>query len=272
MLSKIISGGQTGADRAALDVAIKYNIPHGGWIPKGRKTEAGPLPRRYALKEMPSEDYPSRTKQNILDSHGTAIICRGPLKGGSALTQSYARIRGKPNIHIDLSMNEAFEASLILQSFIMENGIEVLNLAGPRASHDPGIYFDLKTILESTLYLMFLDREEQGIIGQDLPGRIKKVDFPQGVEQAADLVGKDLSLRARTYIARMKEERLKDLYFVWMEYVRKRVGFDQGNDPLLEACRRDMELDFFSVEDGVMEILKFLKKALEQSHTLRVIK
>jgi len=68
MLTKIISGGQTGADRAALDVAIELNVPHGGWIPKGRKTEDGVLPDKYQLKEMPTASYPKRTEKNILDS------------------------------------------------------------------------------------------------------------------------------------------------------------------------------------------------------------
>jgi predicted Rossmann-fold nucleotide-binding protein len=68
MLTKIISGGQTGADQAALDAAIELGIPHGGWIPKGRLTEAGPLPEKYNLTEMPTKDYLKRTKQNVADS------------------------------------------------------------------------------------------------------------------------------------------------------------------------------------------------------------
>jgi len=90
MLKKIISGGQTGAGRAALDVAIELDIPHGGWIPKGRKTEDGILPDKYRLKEMPTASYPKRTEQNIIDSGGTLIISHGKLTGGSALTQAYA--------------------------------------------------------------------------------------------------------------------------------------------------------------------------------------
>ena len=71
MIQKIISGGQTGADQAALDAAIKLGISHGGWIPKGRITEHGPLPDRYKLQEMPTDSYPARTEQNIIDSDGT---------------------------------------------------------------------------------------------------------------------------------------------------------------------------------------------------------
>ena len=91
MLTKIISGGQTGADRAALDVAIELDIPHGGWIPKGKKTEAGVIPDKYQLKEMPTASYPKRTEQNVIDSDGTLILTHGKLTGGSALTARMIR-------------------------------------------------------------------------------------------------------------------------------------------------------------------------------------
>ena len=87
MITRIISGGQTGADRAALDVAIKLSIPHGGWIPKGRKTEDGTLPEQYQLQEMTTASYPKRTEQNVIDSDGTLIIARGKLTGGTDLTR-----------------------------------------------------------------------------------------------------------------------------------------------------------------------------------------
>ena len=91
MIKKIISGGQTGADRAALDVAIKLDIPHGGWVPKGRKTESGPLPERYQFQEMGTRGYAERTEQNVLDSDGTLILSHGKLTGGSALTLRLAK-------------------------------------------------------------------------------------------------------------------------------------------------------------------------------------
>ena len=90
MVKKIISGGQTGADRAGLDIAIEWGIPHGGWIPKGRKTENGRLPIRYHLKEINAIDYTQRTELNVVDSDGTLLFSHGVLKGGSALTQEFA--------------------------------------------------------------------------------------------------------------------------------------------------------------------------------------
>ena len=120
MIEKIISGGQTGVDQAALDVAIELNIPHGGWIPKGRKTEDGILPDKYQLKEMSTASYPKRSEQNILDSNGTLIISHGKLTGGSALTRRLAKKHKKPWLHIDLSKISALIASEEIINWLYE--------------------------------------------------------------------------------------------------------------------------------------------------------
>jgi len=151
VIKKIISGGQTGADRAALDVAIKEGIPHGGWIPKGRKAEDGMLPDKYQLQEMPTVSYSKRTEQNVLDSDGTLIVSHGKLNGGSALTRRLAEKHKRPHIHLDmnkLSVNEAVDA---LRVWIGNNEIMILNVAGPRASKDPDIYNATVTVLETFL-------------------------------------------------------------------------------------------------------------------------
>ena len=137
MLQKIISGGQTGADRAALDVAIELDIPHGGWIPKGRKTEDGVLPDKYQLKEMPTASYPKRTEKNVLDSDGSLILSHGKLTGGSALTLKTAKQHHRPRLHVDLNKTIEFEAAQLIHSWIIRHGIRVLNVAGSRASKDP---------------------------------------------------------------------------------------------------------------------------------------
>jgi len=102
MLSKIISGCQTGADIAGIDAAIANNFPYGGWVPEGRRTSVGLLPDRYILQEMPTESYPKRTEQNVIDSDGTVIFTHGKLSGGSDLTRKPAIKHGKPWIHQDM--------------------------------------------------------------------------------------------------------------------------------------------------------------------------
>ena len=151
MLTKIISGGQTGVDQAGLDVAIALNIPHGGWIPKGRLTEDGPLPEKYHLQEMTTKSYPKRTEKNILDSDATVIISHGNLTGGSALTKKLAQQHSKPWLHLDMDKMSVPYASRLLKTWVTDNGIKVLNVAGPRGSGDPKIYAVAFQVLESAL-------------------------------------------------------------------------------------------------------------------------
>ena len=139
MINKIISGGQTGADQAALDVALKMDIPHGGWIPKGRLTENGPLSDKYDLTEMPTSDYPGRTEKNVLESDGTLILSHGDLTGGSKYTQVLAEAHGHPHIHVDLNQIPAFEAAKKITIWIRGNSIDIQKVAGARASKDPEI-------------------------------------------------------------------------------------------------------------------------------------
>ena len=110
MLTKIISGGQTGADRAALDAAIRLNLAHGGWVPKGRRAEDGTIPDTYLLSEMPTESYPRRTEKNIREADGTLILTHGRATGGSKLTIDTAVRYRSSHLHIDLLRIPAFRA------------------------------------------------------------------------------------------------------------------------------------------------------------------
>ena len=150
-IAKVISGGQTGADQAALDTAIALGIPHGGWVPKGRKTENGVLPDKYRLKEMPTSSYTKRTEQNVIDSEGTLIISLGPLTGGSELTHKTAMLHDRPCLHIDLGVLDPHKAVKTVRSWIARHGIKVLNIAGPRASETPNIYDMTAKLLKAIL-------------------------------------------------------------------------------------------------------------------------
>ncbi len=153
LIKKIVSGGQTGADQAALDAAIMVNLAHGGWIPKGRKTEAGVLPGRYNLSEMDSTDYKARTRQNVVDSDGTLIFSHGPLTGGSLLTKKLAVDYGRPCFHGDCDVLSEDKMLDNIEKWLRENSIEVLNVAGPRASGDPSIYEVVRRLVSRLLKL-----------------------------------------------------------------------------------------------------------------------
>ncbi len=144
---KIVSGGQTGADRAALDWAIAHGIPHGGWCPKGRKAEDGPIDARYQLQETPSEHYFERTLLNLQDSDGTVVFSIGPeLSGRSKKTVWLAQMQRKPVLHI--SRDSANQGDALL-SFVRSHGIRVLNVTGPRSSKEPEVAGFVTATLET---------------------------------------------------------------------------------------------------------------------------
>jgi len=149
-IKKIISGGQTGADRAALDFAIQHNMPHGGWVPRGRRAEDGRIPEMYHLNEMSTKSYPKRTERNVLRSDGTLIISHGDLSGGSALTRRLAMAHGRPFLHVDLNSLPEIAAQTVAV-WIRDQAIQILNVAGSRASEDPEIYQATLNLLEAAL-------------------------------------------------------------------------------------------------------------------------
>lgn len=144
----IISGGQTGVDRGALDAAIHLGIPHNGWCPKGRKSEDGVIPKKYNLKEMDVSYYWKRTEQNVLDSDGTLIIPGNCESKGTSLTIKLAKKYGKPTAVIPLDSPLALET---FRAWINSMQIKTLNIAGPRESGSPGIGLAAKTFLIKAL-------------------------------------------------------------------------------------------------------------------------
>ena len=137
MIRKVLSGGQTGVDRAALDAALELGVPCGGWCPKGRRAEDGPLDARYPLMETPSAEYGQRTEWNVRDADGTLVLARGELTGGTAQTVALAAQMGKPHLVLDLAAQPDAAAALAWADAFR---VEVLNVAGPRESTRPGIY------------------------------------------------------------------------------------------------------------------------------------
>lgn len=141
---KVISGGQTGVDRAALDVALELGLPVGGWCPAGRRAEDGPLARRYPLQETASPAYPVRTRLNIEDSDGTLILHGPELRGGTELTRDLALRLRKPVLVLPLA--EAADPDHINQ-WLERARVHVLNVAGPRASEYPPGYVQATALL-----------------------------------------------------------------------------------------------------------------------------
>ena len=145
---RIVSGGQTGVDRAALDVALELGLACGGWCPQGRRAEDGTLNPKYPLQETPLPDYAQRTEWNVRDSDGTLILTRGIPTEGTAATIELARRYRKPHLVADL---EQGAEALAVRQWIARRRIRVLNVAGPRESKCPGIYAQAATFLRAVL-------------------------------------------------------------------------------------------------------------------------
>jgi len=155
MIERIVSGGQTGADRAALDAALEAGLPCGGWCPQGRDAEDGRIPERYPLRETRERTHHVRTERNVADSDGTLIFNLGELQGGTALTRDYAQKHGRPCLIVQLdAVPNPVEHVL---SWAGRNGIRTLNVAGPRGSKRPDIYARTLEVL-------------RGVIGRQVTG------------------------------------------------------------------------------------------------------
>lgn len=149
-LQRLVSGGQTGVDRAALDVALSRGIPCDGWCPRGRLAEDGPIATHYPLRETPSSAYRERTAWNVRDSDATLVLTRGVPSGGTALTIRLARARARPLYLVDLAERPAAAAAA---AWLERRPIGVLNVAGPRESQQPGIHDEALAFLNQLLDL-----------------------------------------------------------------------------------------------------------------------
>lgn len=145
---KIISSGQAGVDRAALDLALELGVPCGGWCAKGRIAEDGPIDSRYPLRETSSPYTWVRTERNVHMSDGSLIFTWGPPTGGTALTLKLVRDYKKPYILIDLEEG-AIPANV--ETWAKIHQIRVLNVGGPKESKFPGIYEEAKKFLRDVL-------------------------------------------------------------------------------------------------------------------------
>jgi hypothetical protein len=270
MIKKIISGGQTGADRAALDVALKLSIPHGGWIPKGRKAEDGTLPEIYRLKEMPTDSYPARTEQNVIDSDGTLIIARGKLTGGTDYTRQMTLKHRKQLLGIDLNLTGHFDAASLIVSWIKLQRVQVLNVAGPRASKDPRIYSDVLRILEQVIQIL-IDEDKKSDVDFGIDTKRKSSKPPKTVDQAVDRLIDELSLKDRTAISNMAEKDLTTLQFSLGTYIGREFGIWEGNRELNKSCELISGDEHLPTDFAPLVIIKELWSKLRETHKLRIV-
>jgi hypothetical protein len=274
MLKKIISGGQVGADQAALDAAIKCNFPHGGWIQSGRKTQSGILSEKYHLKEMSVSGYKERIEQNVIGSDGTVIISHGDLSGGADYSRKMARKHNRPCLHIDLSKTPAFISSSEINTWIIENTIEVLNVTGSRASEDGDVYKDTVCIIEGTILLSLVNAKPgEHLTDHSRREYLEKAPIPpKTVDEAADQLISELDLKDRLKIANMKLDHPVDFDSYLRNHFKNAFDVWHGNKDLLADCRFISETPIRSENEAEFVIIKTLWEKLRKTHALRVVK
>jgi hypothetical protein len=270
MLEKIISGGQTGADQAALDAAIKLGIPHGGWIPRGRLTEDGPLPDKYDLKEMPTASYPERTKKNIRESDGTLIFSHGMLTGGSEFTRKMALKYQKPMLHIDFNHMIPFDAAVVINNWMVDHDIRVLNVAGPRASTDPRIYRAAIDIIEAVSFLNLSENNPMQTQAADGEPPVKKL--PRDIDDAVEEIIAGMTLKDRTAMANLSEGELAPLQLNLGMYIRQQLPRWFTSESFKHSCQEAAHDEGLDAANTPMVIIKIIWKHLKRTHRLRVIK
>jgi len=148
-LKKIVSGGQTGADRAALDAGMDAGVDAGGWCPRGRRAEDGPISTKYPLRETTSPDVRQRTAWNVRDSDGTLILLLDDADQGTDFTRQKAQDLGRPVVQVVLPVGPSERKRVA--AWLVANQIEVLNVAGPRESNAPGLYAAARVFLSALL-------------------------------------------------------------------------------------------------------------------------
>ena len=230
MLDKIISGGQTGAERAALDAAIDLEIPYSGCVPKGRKTDDGILPDQYKLTETPGKSNSNYTERNVIDSDGILIFSHGKLRGGSVWPIKLANRHKRQYLHIDLDQTPAFNAATVILDWIMKNSIRNLNITGPRASKDPSIYEHTKKIISSLYYLSFVRdaMPELSSIKNEYPTITTEPEMPNTVDEAVEQIINAMPLRDKVTLSNFTYDELAGLQATLGVYIRKKLEVWSG--------------------------------------------
>jgi hypothetical protein len=271
---KIISGGQPGADQAALDAAMELGIDHGGWIAKDRLAEEGPLAEKYNLEETATGGDSGSSERNVLDADGTVVITRGPLAGGSKLTVALAQRHSKPCLHLDLQRVHPLKASSKLYQWILAHGVKVLNVAGSRSAEDRAIYNDAYQVIWGLFVLDTLGAEPGPEAGgfrlEDLSRKIAQ--WPETVEAAVDFLERYLSLEQRVGISRMNESALGEVQAGIGGWIGDTFGLRRGNTKLLKSVEAWAERTIGSADEASSVILGALAQRLRRTHRLRVIK
>ncbi len=270
MIHKILSGGQTGVQRAALDTAIKLGISYGGWIRRGRRSEDGPLDGRYQLRETESVGIQGAIARNVEDAEGTLIISRGSLSDWLAFSVRTTLQKQKQLLHADLSQRSLFEAATLICDWAEAHMIRTVYITGPLDSEDGAIYGNSCSVLEASVYLGFIKSTSFGPFrGADPAGAGE--GQPATVEQAVERLKAALSLKDRVAVANTGSDQLDEIYRWLAEYIKKAFGLYTGNPELLRSCAAYAGSGDPLPDEACMVIIRALWEELRRTHRMRLV-
>ncbi len=266
VVRKIISGGQSGVERAALDLAIQLGISHGGWVAPGRLVDDGLLPVQYRLKEMAFADGPDSAEANIEMADGVLLLARGPLTGSAAVVYTRAQDLQKPCLAIDLERQTRFQSSLLINSWLKSRQVEILFITGPREKDQPTIYRDTMECFRAAWWALMM---VEPVATKDAPGVAD--DLPRSLDEAVDRLQRELPLKDKVTIANMSADEIVGLVRTLGRYIKKHFGVWDGNDDLIRACVRAAGRPHLADEEIAALIIDHLVRELRRTHTLRLI-
>jgi len=274
VIKKIISGGLTVSDQAALDAAIKLGLTHGGWIPKGRITKTGKLPEKYKLKEMPTDNYSECIEQNIKDSKGTLIISYGKPTGDLDYARKVTLNNGHQLLGIDLNQTIQFKAASLVSDWVQLRHIDVLYVIGSNASVDPDVWKHTANIVEGALILDLMSAPPDSHITHFTKEEYldKLLVLPKTVDEAVNQIITEMPLKDRVYMANIKKEELQSLNLSLGIYIRDKLIKMDVNRELLESCIAVSGNDNLNENNAAFIIIEKLWEKLQETHQLRVVK
>jgi len=274
VLKKIISGGQTSADLAVLDAAIKLGVPHDGWIPKGRTTETGTLPETYHLREMATDNYLECIKQNVKESKGTLIIFYEKLRGDLYQAERETLKLKHQLLGIDLKQKNAFQAASLVNDWVQLRKIDVLYVLGASTVENASIGNHTRLMIEKALLLDMMNLPAEHSISD-----YSKIDdlvtlpvLPKTIHEAVGRLISELTLKDKVLIANMTHDELIDLNSNLGAYIRNAFRLWSGNLELMESCKFAVKAKTINADGVSFAIIDNLWEKLRKTHKLKVIK
>lgn len=274
MIEKIISGGRPGAERAALDAAIRLGIGYGGWIPEDSNLPSDMDADRYNLIEMSTSNRTETFKKNIRESDGTLMLSHGTLSSDVKNAKKTIQRYSTPLLHVYLNNTDAFNAASLINDWISDNDSNILHVTGPSENEDRKIYSTTLDILQAVYFLNLTETSmSQSMGAQELLAHpLKTAIPPKTVEAAVDIIINEMHLKDRTLMANLREEDIAPLQLTLGLYIKKKLDIWSRDAALYQSCVAAAEKENLDKSNLPMVLIKMMWKKLKDTHRLRVVK